>query len=218
MTKTDELVGTVDYNRIVSATYEAVIGHNSLVDTWGPICFGRRYDDHHSLRNKIFVIWFNAFIDTAEASQRYLPELVARAKAIGAENLVLNIGVIDGFCKLAIDVLEQYSREEQIFLCDIRNQIVHGYFSNRHREKITVKFSQYGQVVKERLGIEEYNAARFAIPTLNLDDQIVHLMPRFFEGIPDFWKALSQLRSNKLYGEMSEGLLIKPLGENWRNL
>ena len=203
--------GTYEYNRLVGRIFEVFVGHIMLYEAWGYLSFSEKFDAEQEVRNKVFVLWAGAMIDTTEASQRFLPEIKKEAAELGLVSLVKNVDVVNRFCRLCTELIEQLTREEQIYLSDTRNQWVHSYFSNRHRPEIKVKYSQGGSVNVEKLSPQDYHSVLLGFGGRNLDEHLVRFMKLFFSGKPEYWITLKYIRKNnsQLYRTMLDGGVIE---------
>jgi hypothetical protein len=183
------------YLNLVNKLYEVIIGNLTCVNTWSVYLFDSDFDNEQELRNKVGVIWLCALVDTVEAELRFLPEAIAEAESKGWESLAHNGRQLQNLCKLTSELLNLFSREEQIFLLDLRNQWTHGYFSNRHREKVSVKYVSNGLIVTEKLEHADYSelVGRF-YQKGNLDQTITPIISRALMQEHRYWKCVVVLQ------------------------
>lgn len=189
--------------------YDIVLGNITCMDTWGFYLFDPLFDDEPELRNKIGLIWFCSLIDTLEASEQHLPKIADEAQQNGFESLVHNAAEMQKFCAVVGDLIVSYSREEQAFLMNLRNQYVHGYLSGRHKPTITFKFFREGRIRKDALPFAEYNTMLrpFFENGQSLDLTLTNLLRPLFDRTHMYWRLAYAIRKEKvdLYRAIREG-------------
>jgi hypothetical protein len=191
-------------NRVIE-----IVAANMVVNhTWGYPMFDAKFEDEPELRNKVFLIWLYAVLDTAEAANRELRRAIEDAVKIGADHIADAAEQLRGFSYLACEAVQVFSREEQINFFDVRNQFVHGYLHNRHRDEVSVRYAENGTVVREKLPFLDYNEiVRNAHGGRNLDDTLSEARARFFDLRLGYWVGLSFLERNnaQIYSDLLEG-------------
>lgn len=199
---------------LANRLYEVVVANLTALETWGFYLTSPEFDKEPELRNKLGVIWVCSLLDTLEAESRFLPEAAKEAQAKGFRSLVHNAQQLQNFCVVVGEVLDQFTREEQIFLVDLRNQWVHTYFANLHRDQITVKYAAKGKVITEKLTWRQYFEAMDALwekaKASGLDNVLTPLVARALDKKLRYWPVMSILQRDrdKLYKALREGQKI----------
>jgi hypothetical protein len=185
---------------LANRTYEIVVSHVTCLSNWGFYLFNSEFDGEPELRNKIGTIWICSLLDTLEAEHRFLPEIEKEALANGWQILAYNARWLTGFGAITSELLGSLSREEQIFLGDFRNQLVHSYLAGRHKKFITVKHCEEGRLVSERLADIEYQALirSFHEPPRSMDQIIQPMISKLIDRgtSHSYWDALGALQRN----------------------
>ncbi len=180
----------------------------TAIECWAFYLTDPEFDDELELRNKLGTIWISSLIDTLEAESRFLPEAAKEAQEKGFESLAHNARQLQNFCVIVGEVLDLYSREEQIVLTDLRNQWVHTYFANRHREHIAVKYAVKGRIISERLSQRQYfEATDEVFRRGGLHQVLAPLVARALDKKLRYWPVLGIMQKDreKLYKALREG-------------
>lgn len=151
-------------------------------------------------------------LDTLEAQYRFLPEVAKEAEEKKFKSLVHNSQELQKLCSLAGDLLGLYTREEQLFLINLRNQFVHSYFANRHRDIVNVKYALEGKIVVEHIPRSEYHAIiRLFMTKDTIDNTLQPLISRALNPALRYWTAMGDLQTRKedLYNCLHSGKTIE---------
>lgn len=194
---------------LANRLYEVVIGSLNAIQTWGAYLFDDDFNQREpELRNRVGTIWLCSMLDTLEADSSYIPQVIKESEASGFDSLVHNGKQLQNLCKLTSELLEIFTREEQIFLLDLRNQWVHGYLTNRHRDKISVKFSQNGKIVKEKIPNREYaEIIGIFYDKGTLDHTLQPMINKALSKHHRYWKSIGVLQNfnSEIYRILREG-------------
>lgn len=188
-----------DFTKLANRLFEVVMANLSLMQTWGFYLTNAEFDNEPELRNKIGTIWICSLLDTLEAESRFLPEVASEAKQKGYEALVHNAAQLQRFCALIGEVLNLFSREEQLFLQDLRNQWVHSYLANRHRPSVMVKYARKGTITSEKLTDDDYHSTIRPLYQANasLDETLQPMIARALNKNLRYWTALAVMQRDK---------------------
>jgi len=197
-----------DHLKLANRLCDIVIGNVTCMQTWSFYLFDPEFDNEPELRSKIGVIWFCSLLDTLEASQNHLPNIAAEACRFGFEALEHNSHEIDKFCKAIGKIISHYSREEQAFIINIRNQYVHGYLNGRHQEKINFKYYINGKVKKEILPFAVYNdmIRPFFTDSQNVDISTLELLSFALDRKNLYWRLAMAFKKDM--DEIYKGIRI----------
>lgn len=193
---------------LANRLHEVVIGNLTCVRAWGFYLFDSEFDGEPELRNKIGTIWFCALLDTLGAESRFIPQAIKEAEDEGWESLAHNGRQLKNLCELTSELLSSFTREEQIFLLDLRNQWTHGYLANRHREKVTVKYTQNGELRSEHLPHADYaEITRAFFEKGNLDATLQPIIARALDKKHRYWTAVGFLKKfeKEMYRILRDG-------------
>ena len=180
--------------------YEITISNTNCIGNWGFYLLDKEFDDEPELRLRIGTIWICSLLDTLEAQHAQLPKLVKEAEQHGWKSLVHAAGQLEKFCGVVAQVLELLTREEQIFLTNWRNQLVHSYLSGRHSEKIGVKFATGGRIVFETIHWREYHDIFNQLTVDRGHDTLQAASPLIARALDQklvYWKAIHLLQANQ---------------------
>lgn len=184
-----------DSLRLANKLNEVVVGNLTCIQNWGVYLFDDDFEKEVELRNKVGTIWLCALLDTVEAESKVIDDALNKAEGCGFDSLVHNATQLKKFCRLTSELLELFTREEQIFLVDLRNQWVHGYLSSRQKEEVSVKFSKDGVIVRDkvsRLGYAEIMEGFYGRGSI---DQILQpLIARALDKQHLYWQAIGKIQ------------------------
>lgn len=199
---------------LANRTYEVVLSNLTCTENWGYFLFDDKFKHEYQLRSRIGVIWLCSLLDTMEAQQRFLPEIKREAMEDGLESIAHSTRELQKFCFIVGELLSEYSREEQIYLQDHRNTLVHSYLASRHRTFITVKHYSNSQLNSERLPWDAYHQIirSFLETTPHWETDIYELLARVLSDNHShrYWQVLANLqaRRNDIYYMLCEGKLF----------
>jgi len=133
------------------------MGATSSLGSWGFYLHDAKFDNEPALRNNIFSIWFAGLLDIVEAGQRFIPQIINSAHLANRPALVYNSNQLLKFCKTTAKFIEIFSKDEQLFISNSRNQLVHSFLWNRHQDTASIKWCQDETVKSEKIPILEYH-------------------------------------------------------------
>lgn len=184
-----------DNLRLANRLIEVVRGNLTCIQNWGVYLFNDDFEREVELRNKLGTIWLCALLDTVEAESKVIDDVLKKTENCRFYSLAHNAEQLKKFCGVTGELLELFTREEQIFLVDLRNQWVHGYLSARQKEEISVKFYRGGVVVREkisRLGyagiMEEFYGGG------SIDQTLQPIIARALNVEHRYWQAIGKLQ------------------------
>lgn len=103
----------------------------TCINTWGAYMFDPKFSDEPELRNKIFCLWYSAQLDSIEGEMRYLGACRETAAHHGSAGLVAACDMAGGFISTIKEMLEIFSKDDQITIRYLRDQWVHCWLKNR---------------------------------------------------------------------------------------
>lgn len=189
-----------DHLKLVNRLIEIVISNLSAIEAWGFYLVNDEFKKEQELRNRLGLVWVCSLFDSLEAESRFLPEIAREAREKGFDDIVHNAGQLSHFCVLVGEVLNQYSKNEQLFLVDLRNQWVHSYLANRHRDHVSVKFCEAGKIRQERMTWDDYHAAirPFFENGKSLDETLSPLIARALNMNLRYWHVIGIFQETRM--------------------
>jgi len=127
---------------------------------WGIYLFGEAFAGEKELRNRLGVVWISSLYDTLDGEKRLLPELKMSAIVANTPAFTFYCEQIGQIAVATARFLSRFSRNEQIFMQDFRNQLVHSWQLNPRQPFVVTKYVE-GQ--KYHVGVkmprDEYRVA-----------------------------------------------------------
>jgi len=200
--------------KLVNRLYEVILGNLSTFTCWGFYLFSEEFDKEPELRNKLGVLWICALLDSVQAQKGALHRVIIEASDNGFESIEENGRQLQNFCVLIAEFLGEFSREEQIYLIDLRNQWVHSYLINRHQDNVKIKYVADGEFMSDRISSDVYNEilrschARGA----SVDEVLSPIIARALNLKKHrYWRALQDLQKDHdaIYQAFRDGNTIK---------
>ena len=196
----------------------------TMANNWGFYLFNSELDAEPQLRNKISVVMISGLLDTVEAKDRVIDTYKREAKEKGFESIVAWCDRAKEWCVAAQDVLRLFSREEQLFIQDMRNMLVHGWLINTHRERFKVKYFNGETIVIEEMDREEYFDL-LKVPMLGvrdgniiyqkgLDEVLKEFTERFVNPKMDYWRIVDGLNRKGIIDSVYKQI-YSDIGMNW---
>lgn len=125
-------------------------------ENWASVFAERELERWRAIQAKVFCVWFPTMLDYL-AHEGDFGRLRAEAHRRSLDcDEVLDLADVLSSCYKRI--LELYSRNEQVFLCDRRVQLVHGnvYFGEGRSQGVRWYDASNGRMVTEKLSPDQY--------------------------------------------------------------
>ncbi len=165
-----------------------------IVRNWGFYLFSPEFDDEVALRNRIGVVWLTSLLDSLEGELRSLETYRQMANDRGLPYLLEVCDQASLFMECVKEMSRRYSREEQIFLADMRDQLVHSWLARRHATQFQIKYFDGQSIVKERVTPTEHaNIIRPFYYAGILDETLYTLVERFRDLRLRYWHVIDEL-------------------------
>jgi hypothetical protein len=120
---------------------------------WALYLFEPDFDSEPELRNKANAIWISSLIDTLEGEKRILDDLEKHAHHYENQAHIACCEFIRRICRAVEEILALYSKEEQLFLDDFRDQLVHSW-----RWKFWIRYFERRAVAQDKVTFTDYHA------------------------------------------------------------
>lgn len=181
--------------------------------TWGIYFIDEKFDDEFALRNKLGILWLASLFDSLEGEMRVLGEYEQAATDLNQSVLIALCNKAREFLEGVKEVIGLYSREEQLFIRDLRDQWVHSWLARRHRELFDVKFYNGTSLVTERVTRDSYYSAirPFFEAQDGIDAVLKTLVERATKGKLRYWNAIELLNRQMplLHQVIMEGIDVE---------
>jgi hypothetical protein len=179
---------------LVTGLFTLFSDNLGIVRNWGFYLFSSEFDDEPALRNRIGVVWLTSLLDSLEGELRSLETYRRMANERGLPHLLEVCDQASLFMDCVKDISRRYSREEQIFLADMRDQLVHSWLARRHSPQFHIKYFDGDVIVKERLTPSEHAdiVPPFYFADV-LDVTLSALLERFRDLRLRYWHVIDEL-------------------------
>jgi hypothetical protein len=196
----------------------------TLANTWGVYLFDSKLNAEPELRNKISVVIISGLLDTVQAKDRVIDAHKREAEERGFENIVAWCDLAKEWCVAAQGVLSLFSKEEQLFIQDCRNQWVHGWLTKTQQERFRVSYFNGEKFVTEKVDREEYFDL-IKVPMVGVMDGNIIYQKRLEEVLYGFssrllnremqyWKMVEYLNGDGIMNNACEQIYAD-IGVSW---
>lgn len=214
-------------NRTMTVCYATT----SVVNAWVLPLFDKAFDKEPELRNRLLCLLVCGLIDSGREYLERINGLKREAQRLKSVSCPFYLDMFSRYIALAVDLLEVFSREDMILLNDLRNQWLHGHWTEVHKATRTVYYAKNGKIERERIPSAEHNKALSPIKG-GVDAALTPLRKRFCEFPTFFWSVSAGLSSKRLQDLVLSDLMLhenfkgpkvivkipdpdfKPVGEN----
>jgi hypothetical protein len=191
-------------NRVLAVCYATT----SVTSAWSLPLFDRAFDGEPELRNKLFCLLVYGLLDSGWEYRNRINGLKIEAKKIGSLSAPFYLNIFEKYIALAVDMLEIFSRDEMILLTELRNQWLHGHWTELHKENRTVYYAYKGTIIKKKISSAEYNKAFYAMCRPNVEEALLRLRRNFSEYRTFFWAVDRALSAQPVRHAMQRDLML----------
>ena len=189
--------GSTPNSDLINAIFCLFSDNLTCTRNWSRCLFDSKFNDEPELRNKIGTIWFVSLLDSLEGEKRSLDSYKSEAVSRGLTHLIPVCEQAQQFFRIIESVLSLFSREEQIFLRDIRDQAVHSWLARRHTQEFQIQYFNGTEIVREKIRQEDFN--RIVQPFYMsgpLDTTLAMLIKRFLDLKLKYWLVMEEIHSS----------------------
>lgn len=163
-------------------------------NNWEEYIFSETYEKDRPLKTKSAILILTSLLDVISSHNK-------KVKALKSEAVRLNYNYLVRYCEQAtefknsiLEIFWLYTKEEQIFMQDYRNQIVHGYLNGQNEKRFRVSFvSNNGNVEVNTISANEYREIISEVHNRGLfGDIALELVNRFANKDLQYWKIWSE--------------------------
>jgi hypothetical protein len=148
---------TIEQNRTITKVLTLFSDSINVYKNWGFYLFNENFNTEIELRNRIGTIIIASLFDLLDVDIR-IESYQKEAHINGLVHLNRYCNQAKEYIHSVKEVLQQYTKEEQIFIINLRNQFVHSHLSGRNNNKITIKYIENNIYKKEEISIDLYHA------------------------------------------------------------
>ena len=202
--------------RLINNIFSFFLETLTCTQSWGFYLFDDEFNKERELRNKLGLLWLGSLFDLVSAQQNQFPKLIEKSIKMKLIHLPRYCNQANEFVKTIIEIIQEYSREEQIFIVSQRDKLVHSYLNGTHQNSKGVKYIKEGKFIKETLSYEQFNEVIYTIIESGVyEDILSELMSRFMQQKHQYWKILAEFQKNQhiIYKAMMTGSEYQ-----WRNI
>jgi hypothetical protein len=192
---------------LFNAVHDLFGANLTCARNWGFYLFGTEFRHEVPLHNRISAIWFTALLDSVEGQGRSSAKLRAEAAKRGLPHVAHYIDQADQFVDAVREVLRLYTRGEQVFIADYRDQLVHCWLGRRHGATFRLKHFDGRAVVVEDVSPEEHaSIVRPFYESGPLDDALSTLTQRFRDRSLRYWHVIVELAPPEALQRLYDGI------------
>lgn len=158
------------------------------------------------LRNKLFCLLICGLLDAGKEFHTRVRGIQVDAAKLGMKAADYYLEAFSNYVALALDVVGQLSREEMIYVTDLRNQWLHGRWDEILKDSRPFYFVKNGKVEKEKVAAAEVGRIMFAHP--NVDEHLGELRGRIERHKTFFWSISHFLGPGPQQDAMRDDLLL----------
>lgn len=179
-------------------------------NNWGFYLFDPSFDGEPELRNKINAVWVCSLFDVIDGRKRILTDLERHATYYGNKFHLDCCKFVKEVCEAVEDVLSLYTKDEQIFLNDFRDQLVHSWRWRVHEDVISkVAWFESGEIKREKMSHADYHAIVRPFYEQGVDHALAQCRKVLPGTPPDFWKFVVKATdefTQRLQEEIQDGI------------
>jgi hypothetical protein len=192
---------------LANRTFAVAYAVTSVTSAWALPLFDRAFDREPELRNKLFCLLVCGILDSGWEYRSRLNGLKNDAKKIGSLSCPFYLDMFEKYLALGVDLLEIFSRDDMIVITELRNQWLHGHWTEVHKEDRTIYYAEKGQIKRARIPATEFNKAFSRIAT-SVDSELMPLRKRFCERKTFFWAVDRALSAPPLREHVMSDLVL----------
>ncbi len=170
--------------------------------------FSPEFDNEQELRTRVGVIWLCSLLDSVEGERRSVASYRKKATERGLTHLVPFCDQAERFVKTVEEILSRYSRDEQLFISDFRDQIVHSWLGRRHMDHFRVRHFDGKNIVREELGMMDHAAiVRPFYETGIYDLDLPRILSRFRDLTLRYWHVVIEMNAPGVLQQLQDALM-----------
>lgn len=202
---------TIKQNRIITKVLCLFLDSVSVYKTWGFYMFDREFDDEQELRNRIGIIILASLFDPL-LSIKKVEHYMKDAKNNNLIHVKRYCNQILEYFESIKELLQQYSKAEQVFIVYLRNQYVHSFLSGRHEKNYNIRYVENYQLKTENISIAEFDElTRDMFENYNLDQLLKNLIDKWLTIECKYSNVIRELivNENFIYDSIYHGREVK---------
>lgn len=180
----------------------------NCIKGWGFYMFSPEFDNEQELRTRVGVIWLCSLLDSVEGERRSLASYRKKATERGLNSLLPFCDQAERFVKTVEEILSRYSRDEQLFISDFRDQVVHSWLGRRHMDRFRVRHFDGKTIVREELELMAHaDIVRPFYEKGIYDLDLPGLLSRFRDLNLRYWHVVIQMNAPGVLQQLQDALM-----------
>ena len=177
-------------------------------NNWAVYLLSDNYQGDRPLITKAMVLLFTGLLDVVTSHRKKIDDF--RNEAVSRNQLYL-VRYCQQSYELVDSIIELWgalTEEEQIFIQDYRNQLVHGYLNGQNEDNIRVKCIKNGELYVKSMPEREYRLLISKIHERGLfGDVVLELVMRLMNNKYKYWKIWNEYsdKHTEIYENMLTG-------------
>lgn len=197
-----------DQNRVIGNVFCLINDHLNCTRNWGYYLLTDKYNNDPGLQGKLASIWMSSLLDPIQKEDKTLQKLRGQIAVSNLEFMGRYLDQVSEFYKSIRELLSEFSKEEQLFVANYRDQLVHSFLAGRHESTRKIRYCENGRFHRPNISRDEYEEIQSAFCEGHSPDELMAgIRKRFIDQKYAYWKILSELMINDklIYQEMRNG-------------
>lgn len=194
--------------KLITRVYCLFSDNLICIKAWGFYLFDEEFNDEQELRNRAGVICLASLFDSIHAEVEYVGKYRKDAEQAGLIHIPRYCDQALEFFESTKEIINKYTKAEQVFIVYLRNQWVHSFLSGRHADNTNIKYVEKGTLKTETISRDQYDElVRPLFKADTLDTTLKDLISRFTDRSSRYWLILGEIQANSslIYKAMLEG-------------
>jgi len=151
----------------------------------------------------------NSLIDSIREIEQRIRGLKINAQKLKNDAAIFYLDIRSTYFEYALETVSIFTREEMIFIIEMRHQYVHGRLDESHKQNRMCKYIKNKMLVSEKIKSDQYwNKYRKILNEndSNVDTALEKLRSKFYSKKTMFWTVDTVFRNLKFLDVMSEDI------------
>jgi len=169
-------------------------GAATLAENWGFYLFNFAFDFETELRNRISSIWISSLLDNLDSGKQSIEECLVVVKKRNFFRAEEFLNLAEELNQAIGELLQNFNREEQYFIQDFRNQLVHGHLRGMTENIKKWKYFNGQEIISEKLTPRQFGDLTRQFYVLGVDAGFSPIRQRFINKDQRYWNMLDVVR------------------------
>lgn len=176
------------YLELANRVHDLFGSVSGVLNSWILYLIDHEFDRQPELRNRIFVIFISGLADAALNFDTRVNTLRVDARKLNHDRALYYINILEQYLHGCCHALSCFSKDEMIYMSELRNQWVHGLSSRRFKERQDVRYVVDRKMIKEKIDHKLFwEAFRRVQKSKNVDEVIEDIRERYYKEKLLFW-------------------------------